>query len=127
MFRAIRNNRILRFFWGVFALFLLNVSIDSPDTYHQTVHEDLAFNDQETIIELVVEKILGYEDAFPEYDDTDSENEEKKAGFKIEVISASDLALFSFVEAVNDRKEFHLLKENLLTGYAQFEGPPPRS
>lgn len=127
MFRAIRNNRILRFFWGVFALFLLNVSIDSPDTYHQTVHEDLAFNDQETIIELVVEKILGYEDAFPEYDDTDSENEEKKAGFKIEVISASDLALFSFVEAVNDSKEFPLLKENLLTGYAQFEGPPPRS
>ena len=33
--------------------------------------EDLSFNDQESLIELIVEKVLGYEDAIPEYDDSD--------------------------------------------------------
>lgn len=53
------------------ALYLLNISVDSPDASSRE-KENLSFNDQESIVELVLEKFLGFENSIPEQDDTDS-------------------------------------------------------
>ena len=55
------------------AFYLLNGSVDAPDFFPDYLPEDLTYNEQESIIEIVLEKILGFQDAIPEYDDNDSE------------------------------------------------------
>jgi hypothetical protein len=54
---------------------LLNVSVDPPDFAAIDRPEDLSYNDLESIVEIVIEEALGYEDALPEYDDNDSDQD----------------------------------------------------
>ncbi|TRX60590.1 hypothetical protein FNH22_05940 [Fulvivirga sp. M361] len=72
MLRQLRNSSFISFFYGFMALYMLNICVDSPDALPNTVPEDLSYNDQESIIEIVLEKLLGCEDAIPELDDNDS-------------------------------------------------------
>ncbi len=76
----IRNSTFLRVLWGLYALYLLNISVDTADPMSNFQSEDLSFNDQESVVEIVVEKFLGYEHAIIEYDDPESEghNQEKQ-------------------------------------------------
>ncbi|MBD3583946.1 hypothetical protein [Flavobacterium selenitireducens] len=64
-----------RLWCGFMALYLLNCCVDAPDASGRWKSENLSYNEQESVIELVVEKALGYGDVIPEYDDTDSGNE----------------------------------------------------
>lgn len=74
MMKSIRQNKKLRFFCAFMALYLLNCSVDTIDFNSNFDVENLSINDQESIIELVVEKVLGYQNAIPEIDDCDSDN-----------------------------------------------------
>ena len=56
-------------------LILLNCSIDAPDASLFGADENLSVNKQESIVELVVEKIFGYDEAIAEYDESDCQNE----------------------------------------------------
>ena len=56
-------------------LYLFNLSVDTSDPNPRHIPEDLSINDQESMVELVAEQILGMEDAFEEFDDTDSEDQ----------------------------------------------------
>lgn len=62
--------------WLFMAAYLLNISVDAPDI--SAKKEDLRFNDQESIVEIVVEKCLGFDNIIAEQDDTDS-NEQSQA------------------------------------------------
>lgn len=53
------------------AIYFLNCSVDAPDIQILSQQENLNFNDQESIIELLVEKVLGFENAIIEQDDVD--------------------------------------------------------
>lgn len=53
------------------ALYLLNCSVDAPDARSRWKSENLAYNEQESIVELLVEKAFGLGDVIPEFDDTD--------------------------------------------------------
>ena len=59
-------------------LYLLNISVDPADLNPDHIPEDLSFNEQESIVEIIVEKILGYEDAITEYATQDNEDNNKK-------------------------------------------------
>jgi hypothetical protein len=73
--KFIREHIIFRFLWFIIALHILNCSIDTPDGIPSSQPEDLTINDIETVYELVVEKLLGYENAVPEHDEPgDEEN-----------------------------------------------------
>ena len=74
MLNSIRQNKKLKFFCAFMALYLLNCSVDTSDFNSNFTVENLSINDQESIIELVVEKVLGYQNAIPEIDDCDSDN-----------------------------------------------------
>lgn len=108
-------------------LYLLNISIDTTDPYPEYIPEDLSINDQESIVELFVEKILGYENAIKEYDDHDTENHNKKTIIKI------DLSMHSIVNnSLNQlfigakKQKFPNYNTNLITGFKKLDIPPPK-
>lgn len=109
------------------ALYMLNVCIDAPDvlTY---LPENLSYNDQESIIEVVLEKVLGYENAIPEYDDND---------FGQTSILKTQTALDFFTLPPTPSKSNHLLSQmtlpqdvfyllNIPTRYLDTITPPPQ-
>lgn len=106
--------------------YMLNLSADSQDPFPQNVRENLSYNDQESIIELVVEKILGYENAFAEHDDSDTEEHNNSKNVKIDLLfhPASEPEqnhLFS------DRKQnlYSLYSARENCGYLSTDSPPP--
>lgn len=70
----LRKHIVFRSFWLLMALHILNCSIDTPDAHPDYVPEDLAYNDIESISELVLEQILGFENAVAEHDEHDTED-----------------------------------------------------
>lgn len=73
--QAIRTKygRITRAICLVFALHILNMSIDPKDPEPDSVPEDLTVNDIESITEFVAEVLLGIRNAFPEHDERDAD------------------------------------------------------
>ncbi len=107
-------------------LYLLNISVDSPDPNPESIPEDLSINDQESIIEIVLEKILGYEDAIEEYDDNDTEDH-NKTNVKIDLIdsyTADYLIKQSIVEMTIQK--FPDFNAFLTNGFHQLDTPPPK-
>ncbi|TDE06901.1 hypothetical protein [Flavobacterium sandaracinum] len=66
-----QNTTFIRYFWGFMSLYVLNCTVDCPNVNSYYGKEDLTYNDQESIIEIFVEKILGFEDAIAENEDND--------------------------------------------------------
>jgi hypothetical protein len=123
----IRNSGFFKFLWGLMGLYLLNISVDSPDHYSDSIPEDLSINDQESIIEIVIEQILGYEDAIEEYDDNDTQDHNKKTDFKIEIFTPY---IFESVvtQALADatKQKFPDYNTYLKTGFQKLDFPPPK-
>ncbi|MBZ9786512.1 hypothetical protein LB456_03495 [Psychroflexus sp. CAK57W] len=81
---------------GFLILVFLNSSIDAPDIYLKCID----YNEQETIIELIIEKGLGFEDAFGEQAH-DNELPENSASKKIQLdlintLYSSNFSSFNF-------------------------------
>lgn len=73
-----------RLFCAFMALYLLNCSVDSPDTQRDGLSDNLAINDQESLLEILIEKVLGYKDAIAEYDDDDCETPSVKKNISLD-------------------------------------------
>ncbi len=108
-------------------LYLLNISVDTADPNPEHIPEDLSFNDQESIVEIVVEKVLGFEDAIKEYDDHDTEDQNKKKNVKIELLvhvtNANEFAHNQFVER---KKLYPDYEARLTNGFNEIDSPPPK-
>ena len=108
-------------------LHLLNVSVDTVDPNPEYFPEDLSFNDQESIIEIIVEKVLGYGNVIEEYDDNDVENNFKKDNIKID--------LFLQYANIKNRELFNKKIKKRLPDYntsfssvfLQLDPPPPKN
>ena len=72
MIKFLQHTKGLNLFWGLLALFMLNISIDVADADAFNMAEDLSYNEQESIVEYILEEMMGFEDAFPESDDNDA-------------------------------------------------------
>lgn len=108
-------------------LYLLNISVDTADPNPEHIPEDLSINDQESIIEIIVEQVLGYEDAFKEYDDHDTEDHNKKTNVKIELFNsyiADCIIKQSFIE--NKKQKFPDYSTFLTNGFQKLDIPPPK-
>jgi hypothetical protein len=109
------------------SIYLLNCFVDSPDAQPHHFPEDLTYNDPESIIEIVVEKVLGFENAIPEYDDNDSNQDfAAKSTFFIDffVVPNSPISI--------NKKYLYLKKGKLAeqnsilpTPYFEIHTPPP--
>jgi uncharacterized protein YlzI (FlbEa/FlbD family) len=123
----IRNSVFTKILWGLMGLYLLNISVDTADPNPEHLTENLSINDQESIVEIVVEKILGYENAIKEYDDHDTEDHNKKTNIKIDLTTPTivDNALNqSFIETT--RHKFPDYNTYLTNGFQKLNFQPPK-
>ena len=122
-----RKHTGIRIFWGLIALYMLNICVDSPDLFPNQP-ENLNINDQESVIELVVEQVLDLGGVIPEYDDNDTEEHTS---------SKTSVNLDHFIvdkASIAFQQNFSLLKnQNTLFALANFctlslevDAPPPR-
>lgn len=112
----------------VLALHLFNLSIDAPDARPDSVPEDLAVNDIESIAEFLTEVVFGCENAFAEQDERDSEKGGSLDFRKCYLFSNHSVAL------TDDRLPFVEISHVLVDGCQQFfsiardvTSPPPES
>ncbi|RDI58259.1 hypothetical protein [Flavobacterium glaciei] len=127
MLQSIRNNKGLRLFCAFIALYLLNCSVDCSDITPPYIAEDLTINDQESIIEIVVEKVLGYENAIPENEDSDEEN----TGHFKKTISIAFYVIphlvfnFNMIACISKSKRVLFCFENSGIAFFEIHSPPP--
>lgn len=127
MFEKIRHSKIVAVFWGCMALYLLNISVDPADIQPDYIPEDLSFNDQESIIEIVVEKVFGFEDAFEEYDDPDTEDHSHAKPLKIDLVMVfSEDKPYDFYYSTARNQIFCDYKSVLDMGVFEIDTPPPK-
>ncbi len=108
------------------ALYFFNISVDAPDQLPSHFPEDLSFNDQESIIELVVEKLLGFDNAIAECDDNDAEEHNNQGGEKINLFFTFDKS--GSQPIFGAKKKRHPDFERFLTnGFHQLDIPPPKA
>lgn len=128
MLNQIRNSVITKVLWGMIGLFMLNISVDAADPNPEHIPEDLSINDQESIIEIIVEKVLGYEDAFKEYDDHDTEDQNKKTNVKIDLINRYTTHCIVEFSLIETKKQTFLDYNAFLTnGFQKSDIPPPKA
>jgi hypothetical protein len=120
-----RESIIFRLFWLLFALHILNFSVDTADQHPDYIAEDLTLNDLESYIEIFLEIVLGIEDAIPEHDEPDDKNGKQnlQSGFDL---------FFHHVLIALPAPHTRSRKQNLPIEYcpAQFDpqlvAPPPK-
>lgn len=128
MLNQFRNSVITNVLWGMIGLFMLNISVDAADPNPEHIPEDLSINDQESIIEIIVEKVLGYEDAFKEYDDRDTEDQNKKTNVKIDLINRYTTHCIVEFSLIETKKQTFLDYNAFLTnGFQKSDIPPPKA
>ncbi len=107
-------------------LYLLNLSVDPVDTTPHYIPEDLSVNDQESVIELIVEQLFGFENAFQEFDDHDTHEHSKKAPIKIDLMTPYKVDSEPKVFITLKKKlQFPDLSAAVLTGFQKLDSPPP--
>ncbi len=127
MLNLIRNSKSLRIFCAFLALYILNCSIDTSDLYHYGTPEDLTINHQESVVELIVEKILGFENAIPELDDADGENRstlKKLVSVDFFILPNYDVEIKDFLPELTSTN-MGFSKTLRLQTYFEIHSPPP--
>ena len=126
MIYRIRNSVCARVLWGILLLHLINISVNVSNINQPFIPEDLTINNQERI---VVEQVLGYEDAFKEYDDNDSKDPNKKTTFKLDIIAQTTMPTVikgTFVNCL-DHKISVYSNGFLRNGFLKLDNPPPEA
>lgn len=98
-----------------------------PDAHSDYIAEDLTFNDQESVIELVVEKVLGYENAIEEHDEPDDDSREFEMCKEFKLYT-NLLPSVSFQSPCSDL--FHntpFQEESLPDFFGEINPPPPKA
>lgn len=107
--------------------YFLNICVDTPDPNPEYIPEDLTINDQESIIEIIVEQIMGYENAIEEFDDNDTKDHNTLTITKINLINRylNDINIKQlFIETKSQK--FPDLNAYLTIGFHQLDTPPPK-
>ncbi|NBL65319.1 hypothetical protein GV828_08935 [Flavobacterium sp. NST-5] len=125
MFQLIKNSTFTPFFWFMLGLFFLNISVNPADIDLKTKTAS-TYNEQESLIEIIVEKVFGFEDAIAEQDDTELEDFSLKNNFKLSVLMFPENNYFEilFFENHSSRKIF-LTKNFTSFHYFNLISPPP--
>lgn len=128
MISSIRKYKFIRYLWSALALYMLNLSVDATDNLYATQVENLAINNQESIIELVVEKVLGYENAIAEYDDNDNQQTSSFKKFKTldYVIESYSFLPFECVAKNNNNNPINWYCLNFSIPNLEIVSPPPK-
>ncbi|PPK87156.1 hypothetical protein CLV84_0090 [Neolewinella xylanilytica] len=128
MIHRIRHSPYRSFLWGAMAAFLLNLSVDAPDPAGRHLPEDLSHNEQESLLEFAIEKLLGYEDAFAEYDDDDSDEILTKLTVSVDATLPTALAVVLHTPVPRARRTaYPPYTDRWAAGHHRIDAPPPRT
>lgn len=110
---------------------IFNLSVDVKDYSENYIPEDLSFNDQESIVELIVEKWLGFSNAFIEYDEPDQEDGGILDFHKITLAINSQNQTIVFdkspIISIKNSKRLNYLNSNSLKKpFLDILSPPPK-
>ncbi len=92
---------LLRLFWFLMGIHVLNFSIDSPDNHSDDIPEDLSYNDMESFFEIFVENFLGYEDAVEEHDEDDTD-----AGGSVDISKIVFFSDFQYIQTSHFKNRY---------------------
>lgn len=127
MLIKLRNTVALRLLWFLLAIYFFNISIDFADPEPNYIVEDLSFNDQESIVEFVLEKVLGFEDAIQEYDDNDSEEKSVKKSVKIDLFRWNILSdNYSKINGNSSSQSLAVYLQKTSCCFIEIDSPPPQ-
>lgn len=128
MISLLRESFLIKFIWGALALYLFNISVDVADPNPSYIPENLNVNEQESIIEIIVEQFLGFDSAFVEFDDTDSEDDEKKSSCKVQLVFLAAHKLPVFTNHIQETSRSIFSYNAFLVKRSQdIESPPPNN
>jgi len=128
MVSLIRNIFFTRLLWGFMGLYLLNISVDNVDPNYKIIQEDFLFNDQESIVEIVIEQFMGFENAIAEYDEPENEDQNKELIVKIDLLAhltPSDLNCQN--PFIKKRNSFSHFDVQIISSYLEIDSPPPKA
>jgi hypothetical protein len=109
------------------AIYLLNISVDIADKHPEHIPEDLSINDQESMVEVFVEHILGFENAIAEYDDPDTEQHNQKKLTKLELQLHEQLAHEIAMQHPSEKRlPYTSYSDRLTHRFAIIDSPPPK-
>ncbi|SFT95062.1 hypothetical protein SAMN04489724_2912 [Algoriphagus locisalis] len=128
MILILRNSAFVKLLWVLMGLYIFNLSADTPDPESAHIAEDLSINDQESMVEVLVESILGFEDTFEEYEDPDGDDQNKKTTQK--VVLALHNPFYQgllFDSSYTAENKFPDPRIVLTLGFYRLDSPPPNS
>lgn len=114
-----------KFFSLLLALYILNFSIDSPDSAPDHIAEDLSLNDIESFYEFFLEDIIGIENAVEEHDERDHEDGGALDFSKIFMTSQKTYLFTGLCQ--NSRPAYPFTAASAsIASYFDLDGPPPK-
>lgn len=125
MLSQLRNSVLVKFLWGFLALNFFNLSIDTKDINPEFIPENLSINDQESLLEVIAEQILGIENAFQEFDEPDQNDITKKTLTDIELFANKTLNLSLSLTAIEHQNNNFGYLDKFSLGESQLFSPPP--
>lgn len=118
-----KNSIFIKYIWGFMSLYILNCCIDVPGAAN--THEDLTINKQESLLELIIEKLLGFDNAIAEYDDTDTDSNSVKK-ISLDFFMSQPCAVSKKQNHIFIKRENLTAKEqDIQTPFFEITSPPP--
>lgn len=121
----IRKYLIFRLICLSMSIQILNLSVDAPDFTVSNLPEDLAYNDMESVVEIVLEGLLGFENAIAEREEND-ENDGSSLDFKKFVFAKEDANSNGLLKVcLKDRFFDTYSNSHFLSVQSEVPYPPP--
>jgi len=124
--KRIRNTAFIKILWGFMSIYWLNISVDAPEA--ENFIQESFFNEQESIVEIVFEQVLGYEEAIDEHDENKCEDQNQKKNSKLDIdIQYFNNSIFESSFSPKLTNNCNYFSEKLSGGFHQLFTPPPQA
>lgn len=126
MIKWIRDTVFIKVLWGFMSIYLFNISVDAPEA--ENFIQESFFNEQESIVEIVVEQVLGYEEAIDEHDENKCEDQNQKKNSKLDIdIQYFSNSIFETNFSPKKTANYNDFSEKISGGFYQLFTPPPQA
>lgn len=109
-------------------MYFLNISVDATDILYYEKIENLNINNQESIIEIIIEKVFGFDNAIAEQDDNDnSQNSIFKKIKTLDFTIENETFISFFSSLISNPKEIKKIPfQHIPNPLLEIISPPPK-
>ncbi|TQI69482.1 hypothetical protein JM79_0362 [Gramella sp. Hel_I_59] len=128
MMQWLRNSAFSRYLWLLLVIYFVNISVDAVNPDSNIFPENIPYNEQESIAEILVEKILGFENAIAESEDHEPEERqsEKLQKINFNLVVKDQIDISGFIQSL-ENSNFPLSTKNTLERAHFILIPPPKA